>query len=149
MSGHDRMMRESTEWGPWLDWDGSAEMPPGVCGDCSVSVQFRGDYQQDDNADGAYWVWLHAGTLSDIVRYRLRADHPVYGKVETVRVRIAVVVDDSGFWRAVGELGQIDADAVADATGHWDNDGPLSVSWVEAEVPVPEAVTVQGEVAND
>lgn len=63
----------------------------------------------------------------------------------TVKVRIAVAVDTDGDWRSAGQNG-------------WDDDIAMSMSggseylispawyWVEAELPVPSGVAVQGSV---
>lgn len=72
----------------------------------------------------------------------------------TVRVRIAVVVDPSGKWNAVGYskdgdlnnvLGDDDMDFAIEGLG--DGSGE-SRFWITATLPVPEAATVEGEVSS-
>ena len=66
----------------------------------------------------------------------------------TRRVRIAVVVDPDGAWGAAGAAGATDEQALAWAIDSRDTDTPPGqVVWVEAEVPVPAPVTVEGEAA--
>ncbi len=62
----------------------------------------------------------------------------------TVRVRIAVAVDDDGDWQAFGGSGYADhklSEYVKARVGQ-----QHSMHWVEAELPVPQVRTVRGEV---
>ncbi len=63
---------------------------------------------------------------------------------KTVRVRIAVVVRPDGLWDASGRSGQSDADNVTDV-GIDDNE---VAHFIEANVPLPTSVTVEGEVVK-
>lgn len=170
------------EWGAWLDWDGRAEMPPGVNLDDPSQVWLSGEAGFDSDAveesrltqpAGAWcWVLVHSDRALDIIRYRLRADHPVYGKVETVRVDRGWFYYDpygEGFQRVDTEQDARDAareimkyarDEVA-RDYEWD-DYVDEICWGRiggtavksemgdgvdfrlADIPLPEAVTVQG-----
>ena len=69
--------------------------------------------------------------------------------MKTVRVRIAVGVDESGDWNAVGWRTADPAWTGSDVLGNLD--GHVKVlRWVEADIPVPDAesVTVEGEVVK-
>ena len=75
---------------------------------------------------------------------------------KSIRVRIAVAVDEKGNWAAIG-LGTMEPGPswihLDDLRAHFfDNHGlpapsdDSSIRWVEAYVPLPEAITVEGEV---
>ena len=59
-------------------------------------------------------------------------------KGQTVRVRVAVVVDKYGSWRAAGQAGQGDADAIDAAVENALTSGVEAVRFIEADVPLPE-----------
>lgn len=65
----------------------------------------------------------------------------------TVRVRIAVAVTEIGHWNASGFYDWDDAEAV-DEVG-----GPLAglattVHFIEADIPLPQPLTIQGSVVE-
>ncbi len=61
----------------------------------------------------------------------------------TVKVRIAVVVDETGDWSAVGyPTMRDDRDGIADCL----NGLSLRWFWLEAELPLPETATVTPSV---
>ena len=64
---------------------------------------------------------------------------------KTVRVRIAVVVDARRCWEARGSDGNSDAGSASSAT--CDNHGG-SLHFVEADIPIPQPQTVEGEVVE-
>lgn len=66
---------------------------------------------------------------------------------KTVKVRIAVAVTPSGEWNATGWTSCIEADAM-DLACSSVSDGEARY-FVEAELPIPEPVTVQGTVVED
>ena len=77
--------------------------------------------------------------------------------MKTVKVRIAVAVDEYARWVADGCHGQSNERAMRGAGNElhdfWRSFGepPASCSqvyFIEADVPVPEPVTVKGEVAK-
>lgn len=54
----------------WIEWDGSADMPPGVEPDTLVEVKFGGDVRDEDLVER--WYWRHVGDGSvDIHAYRV------------------------------------------------------------------------------
>lgn len=53
---------------------------------------------------------------------------------KTVRVRIAVAVDKDGDWRAWGDVEEVVVF------------GGEALHWVEADIPLPQPQTVEGEV---
>lgn len=69
--------------------------------------------------------------------------------VKTVRVRIAVAVDASGKWHSsasgCGE-GNSDEERAEWAQEFLDSNLPQAVYFVEADVPIPEPQTIEGEV---
>ena len=67
---------------------------------------------------------------------------------DTVRVRIAVAIDNGGDWVAYGSCGADDDDSEREVWGYGiDGDGATATVWVEADVPRPsDAVVVEGEV---
>ena len=64
----------------------------------------------------------------------------------TVRVRIAVAVTPNGSWEAAGSRGWPDDDASHEARVCSDDPAHARVTYVEADVPLPEPETVEGEV---
>ena len=67
---------------------------------------------------------------------------------KTVRVRIAVAVGESGDWAASGSKALFGVDSVDIAVESLDESGQYAVSWVEADVPLPESETVEGKVTG-
>lgn len=67
--------------------------------------------------------------------------------MKTVRIRIAVAVDQQGHWNASGWSGEYSPakDAAIDSALEYCGSGAV-LYWVEADLPIPEAVVVQGEV---
>lgn len=65
---------------------------------------------------------------------------------KTVRVRIAVAVDETGNWNACGasDIHPKDAAAFSSDPGHLSENSV--VHWVWADLPVPEEIEVAGEV---
>lgn len=76
---------------------------------------------------------------------RLRA-----GKQEprgkTVRVKIAVAVDKTGDWNAIGGFGQEEKESMKDAMTDLEY-GEVHY-WLTADLPIPEETTVEAEVEN-
>jgi hypothetical protein len=66
----------------------------------------------------------------------------------TVRVRVAAAVNANGEWHACGADGNSDEESATSAKDMLDGYPLMNVSFIEARVPlpVPRAVTVQGEV---
>jgi len=63
---------------------------------------------------------------------------------DTVRVRIAVAVQPSGGWYAYGTQDEDDSEKLA-MMEDWDID-TSHIVFVEADIPLPKAQTVEGEV---
>jgi len=63
---------------------------------------------------------------------------------KTVKVRIAVAVDKTGDWNAFGSKGSAAHDAMSIAV-EMVEDGEVRY-WVTAELPIPDAADVKGEV---
>ena len=69
--------------------------------------------------------------------------------MKTVKVRIAVAVDSQGNWAASGWSGKGDPGAASDYMADIARDGVgegEALYWVEAEIPMPEVQTIQGDV---
>lgn len=67
---------------------------------------------------------------------------------KTIRVRIAVAVSATGRWGADGSNSDKDGQSEATALELIDFEHPNRVTFVEADVPLPEEqATVEGEVA--
>lgn len=68
---------------------------------------------------------------------------------KTIRVRIAVAVAADGKWNATGEWDYDDEMKREQSLQHLGMDGgerPHGVHFIEATVPLPESVVVEGEV---
>ena len=66
---------------------------------------------------------------------------------KTIRVRIAVAVDEHGHYRCDGWAGGTDEDIAVSAREFLMNsEGNECVHFIEANLPLPESVTVEGEV---
>lgn len=64
----------------------------------------------------------------------------------TIRVRIAVGIDERGEWEAYGNQGYTDKQTLAQSgIGEWGR----AIVWVEADVPLPVAPTIEGTVSHD
>ena len=71
-------------------------------------------------------------------------------KPKTVRVRIAVAVDAKGRYQVDGWKGATDEVIAANAAGyHMCPEGCLCVRFIEADVPLPESTTIEGEASDD
>lgn len=69
--------------------------------------------------------------------------------MKTVKVRIAVAIDSKGNWNACGWPDQKDKGEMAGiALDSLPGDPYEVVHWVEADVPIPESLTVQGAVVG-
>jgi hypothetical protein len=67
---------------------------------------------------------------------------------EAVRVRILVAIDDNGKWSACGYYSNDDA-ATRDVIFIDDIGEHLSYHWVEADIPIPTPLTINGVVTED
>lgn len=66
---------------------------------------------------------------------------------KTVRVRVAVAVNGDGDWYAAGQKGQDDFTISGDCASSLI--GPVTgVFWLEADLPIPEAKTIEAEVKD-
>lgn len=77
---------------------------------------------------------------------------------ETVRVRIAVAVDQSGNWSAYGandeperamKMTASDSRSVHDVVADFGNETVEAFHWVEANIPLPIAAVIEGEVSPE
>lgn len=66
--------------------------------------------------------------------------------MKTIRVRIAVAVSHNGAWTAYGCSGATDGEKMGFAIDS--TDGSEYRYWLEAALPIPEAVTVEGAVTK-
>ena len=71
-------------------------------------------------------------------------------KIKTVPVAIMVAVDSAGNYEAVGatETDKIEADLLDELRFYTSHQQPAHVCLVRADVPMPSAIVVQGEVAK-
>lgn len=72
---------------------------------------------------------------------------------KTIRVRIAVAVTPNGCWATSGNklapnwIGNTDSEEAGFASSFvFERNGPGHVVFVEADVPLPESVTIEGKV---
>lgn len=63
----------------------------------------------------------------------------------TVRVRILVAVDDKGQWAATG-YHRYDEEEARDIVFTDDLGEALAYHWIEADVPIPTPLTIEGVV---
>jgi hypothetical protein len=68
--------------------------------------------------------------------------------MRTVKVRIAVAVNKAGEWCANGWFNWKDESAQSAAVEGLDSALPEVVHFVEAEIPLPESETINGEVSD-
>lgn len=68
--------------------------------------------------------------------------------MKTVRVRIAVVVDEKGRYNSAGWNNCDDNYLRASAVESFEPEGMEAVYFIEADVPLPESKTVEGTVAH-
>ena len=66
--------------------------------------------------------------------------------MKKVKVRVAVAVDPSGDWNATGWKKGTDVQMLAIASEIFDNE---ACYWLEADLDVPEAKTVEASVTQD
>lgn len=66
---------------------------------------------------------------------------------DSVRVRIAVSVNEDGDWYAAGHRGGLDRDAARD-TDEWVDGVHRITTFIEADLPLPVANTVEAEVVE-
>lgn len=69
---------------------------------------------------------------------------------KTIRVRIAVAVDEAGSWYASGWSDQDPEDTkerTSESLGYTQK-GQSHLVWVEADVPLPSVPTIQGTVTE-
>ncbi len=97
-----------------------------------------------------YGTW---NTVKTLIQAAVTPDKPEAG--ETVRVRIAVVVRSDGDWASGGysytENGRhtsSDARAEEYAREGLPNSGEYVVHFIEADIPLPTSVTVEGTVVK-
>ena len=72
-------------------------------------------------------------------------------KPTTVRVRIPVAVAPNGEWNAAGWSGDEREDgleSVLEGMPHQFKDHQIRVSYIEADVPLPEDNTIEGKVSD-
>lgn len=67
--------------------------------------------------------------------------------MKTVRVRIAVAVNERGEWHAFG--GDFEDDwAMDEAVANVSEDVRVAEHFIEADVPIPEPSTIEGQVTT-
>lgn len=67
---------------------------------------------------------------------------------ETKRVRIAVAIDEKGNFTVSGWNGATDDHMRASVIDFFEPDGSEVVHFIEADVPLPESITIEGKVRN-
>jgi hypothetical protein len=67
---------------------------------------------------------------------------------KTVKVRIAVAVDQRGDWYAGGDPNSDEQEMLAEARGWVHDDGSIATYFVEAELPLPVTPTVPGTATS-
>ena len=93
------------------------------------------------------------GTCLPMVRLMARPDEPKAPDApDTVRVRVAVCVMNDGGWAARGDSDTSDESAQwqAEEAVQWEPlDGvPHTITYIEADIPLPKPATVAGEVVD-
>lgn len=76
--------------------------------------------------------------------------------MKTVRVKIAVAVNTNGNWAANGFGGDNSKSkssldimkSIARESLDYDSTPEMVVHWIEADVPIPESQTIQGDLSN-
>lgn len=111
-------------------------------------------YRTEKIHDGCTAVYDHVGHIADFVgdMHAYRAKEYVAfleGKMpqcETVRCRIAVAMGATGLWGAYAFGGKTDDELIAGLRAQHMIDQGDRISFVEADVPKPAQVTIQGTV---
>ena len=67
--------------------------------------------------------------------------------MKTIKVRVAVAVDPSGTWNALGWSGGSDGVVMTACVEHL-AEGEARY-WLEAELPIPEVPVIKAEVQHD
>lgn len=90
-----------------------------------------------------YMDFIASDQYAEILRARYGREGKGEG-MNKVKVRIAVYVTADGKWNTIGwsEMGPGDHKIALDVLP----DGPVSLHWVTAELPIPAPETVEGEV---
>jgi hypothetical protein len=74
-------------------------------------------------------------------------------ELRTIRVRIVVQVNDRGQWCAAGYHGMTDKSQIEVVQDWYTHEGPLAtnevIHFVEADVPVPVSLVVEGQVVRE
>lgn len=70
-------------------------------------------------------------------------------KPKTVRVRIAVAVNEHGHWNASGYFKWNKGEARETALEGLDEPGAETIHYVEADVPIPAPQTIEGTVTTE
>lgn len=94
-------------------------------------------------------IYAAEGKIKALIQAAVTPDEPEQG--ETVRVRIAVAVNNAGEWATAGESyrnGHAISDEMASGEAIQDLRTPGRVHFVEANIPLPTSVTVEGEVVS-
>lgn len=97
-----------------------------------------------DDTTSAYAAWILRSIADEIDRKNNMEEKPIKSPPNTVRVRIAVAVDSSKRWCGFGGSDLYDLDSIKEAKRNVEYDN--AVSWVEADLPIPSPMTVQGDV---
>jgi hypothetical protein len=66
--------------------------------------------------------------------------------MKTVKVKIAVAVDECGCWYAYGENSSTPDESAGEARGWVHDDGCVASYFVEAELPVPKTTLAVGPI---
>jgi hypothetical protein len=66
--------------------------------------------------------------------------------MKTIKVRVAVAIDPSGKWNALGWSGECDYVIMRDCVEHLE-EGEARY-WLEAELPIPEVPVIGAEVTT-
>lgn len=68
---------------------------------------------------------------------------------KTVRVRIALAMNEHGEWSSAGWNNASDADMESELNNLYFAKGePKAIDYIEADVPVPEVKTIEGRIAR-
>lgn len=88
------------------------------------------------------------GCLADRIDAVLKDEQKPEPEGRTVRVRIAVAINADKDWYAWGEAGVDDQEMVNEVVGNVPDGQPIMARFIEADVPLPEVRTVEGEVVE-
>ena len=110
-------------------------------------VPWRWD-QENTHIPSPYRTHGFIGALRSVSRSWRGAREREGESMKTVRVRIAVAVNEQGKWNAFGYSSSSDENSKQLAFECLDGEGVESLYWIEADLPIPSPTIIEGTVTD-